>query len=357
MSLIQKLTERLTRHPKRIVFPEGADPRIIQAARKFASMRLGVPILLGDRAQIKERAQRLDIDLTGIRIIEPERSEEREQFAQKMQGLRRFQDLREFEVMEYISNKNYFATLMVATGQADAVVAGATQTASSALRPVLQLLPLQKGITSVSSMLLLDTEESHLGYEGVLFLADCGVIPDPTPQQLADIAVMTATLAHHLTNEIPRVAMLSYSTKSKGSSNATVTKMQAATQLAHEKAKEADCQIEIDGELQVDAALSSVTAEQKGIGGVVAGKANVLVFPDLASGNIASKLLHVIAGTPIYGPILTGLTKPVAEISRGASAHDIFGAAVLVGCQAVDHRFLYRKEHQVINPEEFKDNA
>lgn len=353
MSLIQRLSERLTRHPKRIVFPEGADPRIIQAARKFASMRLGVPILLGDRSQIRERAQRLDIDLTGIRIVEPEHSEERAGFMEKMQGLSRFQNLNEFEISEYVSNKNYFATLMLATGQADAMVGGATQTASSVIRPVLQLIPLQQGVHSVSSMLLLDTDESHLGYNGVLFLADCGVIPDPTSQQLAEIAVVTATLAHHLTNETPRVAMLSYSSKSN-SSNATIMKMQAATQLAHELARQGDNKIEIDGELQVDAALSAVTAEQKGISGSVAGKANVLVFPDLASGNIASKLLHVIAGTPIYGPILTGLRKPVAEISRGASAHDILGAAVLVGCQAVDHRFLYGQEHQVINPDEFK---
>lgn len=341
MSLIHRLSVRLQNHPKRVVFAEGADPRIIQAARQFATRKLGVPILLGDRTRIKVNAARLNIRLDGIRIIEPARSDELWSFHEKFEGLRRFKGLDKDEARNYILNNNYFATLMLATASADALVSGATLTASSALRPLFQIIPLQEGVTTASSMLILEKEDSKIGIDGCLFMADCGVIPEPNADQLSDIAVTTASLAYHLTNQPPRVALLSYSSKSSNSTNPTIAKMKAATTLARDKARDYDMPVEIDGELQVDAALDPYVAEQKGIESSVAGKANVLIFPDLNSGNIASKLVQVIAGTRSYGQILTGLTRPAAEISRGASAHDIFGAAVVVAAQAVDRTFLF----------------
>lgn len=341
MSLINRLSIRLQNHPKRVVYPEGTDPRIIQAARQFATRGLGIPILLGDRSRIKDIAAQLDIKLDGIRILEPERSEEMESFIPKFQGLRRFKGLTQFEVQDYLKNVNYFATMMLATSQADAIVSGATSNASSAIRPILQIIPKQQGVQTVSSMLIMEKDDSKLGIQGALFLADCGVIPEPTAEQLADIAVTTAGLAYHLTNERPRVAMLSFSSKSATSKHPSVAKMKAAHTLAYEKAKNYDMPIEIDGELQVDAALDPFVAEQKGISGSVAGRANVLIFPDLNSGNIASKLVQILSGTRSYGQILTGLSKPAAEISRGASAHDIFGTSVIVAAQAVDRSFLY----------------
>ena len=341
MPLIAKLAERLKRHPKRVVFPEGADPRILQAARKFATRGLGIPILLGDRAQIKSNAEKLDISLEHIRIIEPRRSSEWDNFVSKFQGLRRFKNMNDKEAADYLDNTNYFATLMLATGQADAIVSGATSKASSSLRPLLQIIPLHENVANMSSLNIFDLEDPETGKDRELFLADCAVIPDPTAAQLCDIAVTTAALSYHLTNTKPRVALLSYTSKSVSSKNPTVAKIKAATVLARKKALELGIPMDIDGELQVDAALDPIVASSKNIEGTVAGRANVLIFPDLHSANIASKLVHVLTRARNYGPILTGLKKPAAEISRGATASDIFGTAVMVASQAIDHKLLY----------------
>jgi phosphate acetyltransferase len=190
-------------------------------------------------------------------------------------------------------------------------------------------------------MQILESEEARFGCEGVLFLADCGVIPEPTAEQLADIAVTTAGLAGHLTNTTPKVALLAFSTHSANARLASIKKVQAATEMAKRKARELGIVADIDGEMQADAALNPFAAESKEVTGSVAGKASVLVFPDLNSGNIASKMAQHIADIPAYGQILTGLERPAAEISRGASAHDIFGTAVIVAAQAVDKSYLY----------------
>ncbi|MGB0257354.1 MAG: phosphate acyltransferase [Coraliomargarita sp.] len=349
MPLISKLTERLKRHPKRVVFPEGSDARILQAARKFASRELGIPILLGDRATIKANAEKLNISLEHIRIIEPRRSSEWDGFITKFQGLRRFKGLNGQEVEKFLENTNYFATLMLATAQADAIVSGATSKASSSLRPLLQIIPRNEGLRSMSSLNIFDMEDPETGKDRELFLADCAVIPDPSSEQLAEIAVTTAALSYHLTNTKPRVALLSYTSKSMSSKNPTVAKMKAATELARQKAKELGIEMEIDGELQVDAALDPITARSKAIDGPVAGRANVLIFPDLHSANIASKLVHFLTRARNYGPILTGLSRPAAEISRGATAGDIFGTAVMVASQAIDHRLLYPTDGDELN--------
>jgi phosphate acetyltransferase len=340
MPIVPKLIEKLQRHPKRIVFPEGGDPRILQAARQWVTRRMGVPILLGDRAAIKETAAKLDINLQGMRIIETERSEDFETFVTHLEQIRRIKGLKLAEAREAVKNANYFATLMLVTGQADALISGATMSASSALRPIFQIVPRLEHVQTASSLMVLDFDEQKVGSDGSLFLADCGVIPDPTAEQLCDIAISTATIARHLTGEVPRVAMLSYASRSS-SNQPSLVKVRKATELARAKAKAAFLEMEIDGELQVDAALDATVAATKGVTSSVTGKANVLVFPDLNSGNIAFKLVHHLAGANAYGQILTGLSKPAAEISRGASAHDVFGAAAIVGCQAIDRRLLY----------------
>ncbi len=349
MPLIAKLAERLKRHPKRVVFPEGSDPRILQAARKFATRKLGIPILLGDRAQIKSNAEKLDIDLEHIRILEPRRSDDFEEFVIKFQGFRRFKNLREKEAEAYLQNTGYFATMMLATARADAIVSGATSNASSALRPLLQIIPKHNDVHTMSSLNIFDLEDPETGKDRELFLSDCAVIPDPTSEQLCDIAVTTAALRYHLTNSLPRVALLSYTSKSITSKNPTVAKMKAATEMARKKAKLLGIPMEIDGELQVDAALDATVAQSKRIEGPVAGRANVLVFPDLHSANIASKLVDILTRARNYGPILTGLSKPAAEISRGATASDIFGTAVMVASQAIDHRLLYPTDQDDLN--------
>lgn len=340
MPLIPKLTEKLQRHPKRVVFAEGADPRILQAARQWVTRRMGVPILLGDRAAIKETATKLDINLQGMRLIEPARSEDFAAFATQLEQLRRIKGIKAAEANEALKDTGYFGTMMVATGQADAIVSGGTVNAASALRPIFQIIPRLPGVDHASSLMVLDFDEKKIGSGGSLFLSDCGVIPDPTAEQLADIALSTAQIARHLTNEAPRVAMLSYATHS-ASNHPALVKVRHATELARAKAKALFLDMEIDGEIQVDAALDAVVAQTKKVSSSVAGRANVLIFPDLNSGNIAFKMVQLLAGANTFGQILTGLSKPAAEISRGASAHDVFGAAAIVAVQAIDRRLLY----------------
>jgi phosphate acetyltransferase len=341
MPLVPKLIEKLQRHPKRVVFPEGNDPRILQAARQWVTRRMGAPILLGDRAAIKATAARLDLNLQGMRIIQPDQSEDHQMFADQLLQLRRDRGMTREQAVSAVRDTNYYATLMMANSQADAMVGGATRTASSALRPLFQVIPKQEHVKTASSLMIIDFDEKKVGTDGSLFFADCGVLPDPTAEQLADIAVTTATVAKHLTNELPRVAMLAWASKSS-SQHPSLLKVREATQLAREKAKSASVEMEIDGEIQVDAALDASVAQTKQVTGSVAGRANVLIFPDLNSGNAAFKLVHILAGANTYGQIITGLTRPAAEISRGSSAHDVFGAAAIVGCQAIDRRLLYR---------------
>lgn len=349
MSLIDNLVLRLQRHPKRVVFPEGSDPRILQAAHKFASKEIGVPILIGDKEKIMDTAKQLDINVEKIRIIEPCSSSDLDDFIRKFQGLRRFRKMNGQEAADYLKNPNYFATLMLATAQADAIISGATSTASSALRPLLQIIPQHSKTKDISSLNILDMDDSETGESRALFLADCAVMPDPNSEQLCNIAVKTAALSYHLTNVTPRVAMLSYTSKSKSSNNPTVAKMKAATELARHRAKELDIPMEIDGELQADAALDPFVAGTKHIENSVTGRANVLIFPDLHAANISLKLVLSLTGIHSYGPILTGLTKPAAEISRSSNANDIFGTAVMVASQAISHKLLYPTEGQQLN--------
>lgn len=340
MPLIDSLIQKLQRHPKRFVFPEGSDPRILQAARQIVSLRMGVPVVLGDRTAIKETASRLGIKLDGIRILEPKQSEDFDAFVSRFTEIRCAKGIRPEEARKAMADPNVYATMMLAENQVEALVSGATRSASSALRPLFQIIPLQPGVETASSLLVLDFEGKGVGIDGVLFLGDCGVLPEPTASQLADIAVTTATLARHLTNALPRVAMLSFSTHGN-SGHHSVLRVRQATELARAKINQLQLEVSVDGEMQVDAALDAATALTKGMDGAVAGKANVLIFPDLNSGNTASKLVQIMSGANAYGQIITGLSKPAAEISRGASAHDILGAAAIVGCQAIDRVLLY----------------
>ena len=340
MPLIPKLTAKLQRHPKRIVFAEGGDARILQAARQWVTRRMGVPVLLGDRTEIKTHAARLDINLEGMRVIDPKRSADFDLFVTQLTELRKARGMTADQAREALLNTSTFATMMLAAAQADALVGGATQSASSALRPLFQIIPRLENVRTASSLMILDFDEQKVGSDGSFFMADCGVIPDPTAEQLADIALSTALIAQHLTNERPRVAMLSYA--SRGTAHQPgLLKVRHATELARNRALAQGLDLEIDGELQVDAALDQAVARAKGVDSPVAGRANVLIFPDLNSGNIGYKLVQYLAGANTFGQIITGLAKPAAEISRGASAHDVFGAAAVVGAQAIDRRLLY----------------
>ena len=341
MRFIGNVIEKMQRHPKRIVFPEGDEPRILQAARQFQALRLGAPILLGDPAQIKAVAADLKIALDDIRIINPAESEDLENFSERLFRMRREKGLRRTEAREAMLQPNYFGTMMLAMHQADGVVSGASHITSSLLRPLFQIVRAAPDIGVVSSCMVMEVEDTRLGEHGVLFMADCGVIPEPTVDQLADIAVSTARLARHMLGVKPHVAMLSFSTKGSSSGHPSIGKMQAATAQARNKAAQLNIEGDFDGELQVDAALVPEIASRKLHDSHVAGRANVLIFPDLNSGNIASKLVGLVGHASSYGQILLGLNRPAADVSRGSSAHDILGVAAIVGVQATDYQKLY----------------
>lgn len=343
MRFIGTVIERLQRHPKRIVFPEGTEPRVLQAARQFHALRLGAPILLGDRTRVKEAAERLNVPLDGVRIIDPASSEELEPFSRRFELLRRVKGIQEREAREAMTKPNYFGAMMVAMHQADGIVSGANEATGSVLRPFFQIIKVAPQTTTASSCMILEVENPKIGEDGVLFLADCGVIPEPTVDQLSDIAVSTARLARQMLGIRPRVALLSYSTKGSAT-HPSIGKVQAATALAQKKAQETQLDAEFDGELQVDAALIPEVAHRKLPDSKVGGQANVLVFPDLNSGNIASKLARHLARANAYGQILLGLDRPAADVSRGSNAHDVLGVAAIVGLQSIAYPELHPDE-------------
>jgi phosphate acetyltransferase len=340
MRFIGNVIEKLQRHPKRIVFPEGTEPRVLQAARQFHSLRLGVPILLGDRTKVKEAAESLNVSLEGVRIINPAESEDLEGFAKRFESLRRSKGLKSQEAHEAMLLPNYYGAMMVAMHQADGLVSGTNQITGSVLRPLFQIIKVAPTTTTASSCMVMEIEDSRFGENGILFMADCGVIPEPTVEQLADIAVSTGQLARQILGTRPRVALLSFSTKGSAR-HPSIGRVQAATALAEKKAHEQRIEADFDGELQVDAALVPEIATRKLPESKVAGRATVLIFPDLNSGNIASKLIQHVARANAYGQILLGLDRPAADVSRGSNAHDILGVAAIVGLQSIEYSKLY----------------
>ena len=348
MRFIGSVIEKLQRHPKRVVFPEGTEPRILQAARQFYSLRLGAPILLGDRTSIKAAAAELNVSLEGVRIINPAESEDLEAFARRFELLRRFKGIKEREAREAMLNPNYYGAMMVAMHQADGFISGASEVTGSTLRPLFQIIKVAPQAATASSCMIMEVEDTRFGEGGVMFMADCGVIPEPTVEQLADIAVSTAQLAHKLLGTRPRVALLSFSTKGSAT-HASIGRVQTATALARQKAQQQRFEADFDGELQVDAALVPEIAMRKLPDSKVAGRANVLVFPDLNSGNIASKLVQHVAWANVYGQILLGLDRPAADVSRGSNAHDILGVSAIIGIQSIAYSDLYPEGKEALS--------
>src|SRR5277367_415814 len=341
MRFIGRIIEKLQRHPKRVVFPEGTEPRVLQAARQFYSLRLGAPVLLGDRTEVKQAAAALNVSLEGVRIINPAESEDLPAFIKRYEQLRRYKGgVEEKEARETMLNPNYYGAMMLAMHQVDGFISGANQSSGSVLRPLFQIVKVAPEATTASSCMVMEVEDTRFGEEGVLFMGDCGVIPEPTVQQLADIAVSTAQLSHQLLGVRPRVALLSYSTKGSAT-HASIGRVQAATALAQKIAHDLGVEADFDGELQVDAALVPEIATRKLPESQVAGRANVLIFPDLNAGNIASKLIQHVAKAHAYGQILLGLDRPAADVSRGANAHDVLGVAAIVGLQSMSYKEIY----------------
>lgn len=340
MKFIDSLFEKLRSHPKRIVFPEGTEPRVLAAAAEFVEKKLGVAVLLGRKAEVEEAAKKQGVSLNKILIIDPSLATDLPLFVKRLETMNRYKGISNVDAEKIVCNPNYFGAMMLQNGQVDGLVGGATSNSGSILRPLFQLIKPLAGVKSISSCMVLQVPLTQYGDKGVFTFADCGVIPNPSVDQLAQIAVESARLFRQLSGTTPRVAMLSYSTKGSAQTQDT-EKIVAATAMAKQLLFERNLPTEVDGELQADTALIQEIAELKAPGSLVAGQANVLVFPDLNSGNIAVKLVHRLAGGEAYGQILLGLDKPAADLSRGASVHEIVGVATIVGLMAVEYRRLY----------------
>ena len=329
MSMIEKVYAKARADVKRIVLPEGEEERTLLAAAKLKAEGLAEPILLGKEETIRREAGRVGADLRGLTLLDPETSEKTEAYADALYELRKAKGLTREAAADLARDPMYYGILMVKLSDADGLVSGAVHTTGDMLRPALQIIKTRPGIHIVSSSFLMNCPNRELGDEGLLVYADCIVNPCPTAEELAEIAVTSAHTAHDLCGvEVPRVALLSFSTKGSAS-HELVSKVQKAVALAHEL----DPDLLLDGELQPDAALVPEVGAKKAPGSAVAGRANVLIFPDLQSGNIGYKLTQRIGGAEAYA-VLQGLAKPCNDLSRGCSVQDIVNTAALTAVQA-----------------------
>lgn len=312
---------------KTIVLAEGEDIRTIQAADAVLKEGFADIIILGNEAKIQELAAGLDI--SGAKVIDPQTSDLTADFANKLYEMRKAKGMTEEQAAETIKNTLYFGCMLVKTGMADGMVAGAVNSTANVLRSALQIIKTAPGAQVVSSFFLMIVPNCEYGENGTFVFSDCGLNEYPDENKLAEIAVASANSFKALVGAEPRVAMLSYSTYGSAKSE-QVEKIQKATVIAKEKAPE----LKLDGELQLDAAIVPAINASKAPGSAVEGKANVLIFPNLDAGNIGYKLVQRLAKAEAYGPLTQGMAKPVNDLSRGCSFEDIVGVVAFTCVQA-----------------------
>jgi phosphate acetyltransferase len=329
MELMNKILEVAKSDKKRIVLPEGNEERTITAAQHIQAQGFAYPVLVGDDKEILNKAKNLGVDLSGIEIINPEKSDRLEAYIESFYELRKNKGMTIEKAEKIVRDPLYFGTMMVKLDDADGMVSGAIHTTGDLLRPGLQIIKTAPGVSVVSSFFIMMVPGSNYGEEGMLLFSDCAVNPNPNEDQLAAIAIATAETARNLCKIDPKVAMLSFSTMGSADGD-LVTKVRNAT----EKAKELRPDLLIDGELQLDAAIVQKVADQKAPNSKVAGKANVLVFPDLQAGNIGYKLVQRFANAEAIGPICQGFAKPINDLSRGCSYEDIVKVVAITAVQA-----------------------
>ena len=320
MEFVQLIRNKASERKRKVVLPEGTEERMIKAAEIIKKEEIAHLILLGDESEIREKAKKLNVDLGDATIINPEKSPDFDTYVETYYELRKEKGMTPEQARETMKNPLFFGAMLVKKHVADGSVAGSINTTGNVLRAALHIIGLAPGISVVSGAFAMVIP----GWERVFTFADSAVVPDPTPEQLAAIARSSAKTHKSLTGEEPVVAMLSFSTK--GSANhPRVDKVLEALQLA----KESDPTLKIDGELQVDAAILPEIGARKAPGSEVAGKANVLIFPDLDSGNIGYKLVNRFAKAAAIGPIIQGLNQPANDLSRGCSVDDIVNVVAI----------------------------
>ncbi len=333
MNLIEKIIQRAKSNKQRIVLPEATEERTLTAADMALADGLSELILLGNVDEIHALADKLNLkNIDKATLIDPATSEKREEYAQLLFELRKKKGMTVEQAHEKVLDPLYFGCLIIKSGDADGQISGALSTTGDTLRPALQIIKCSPGITCVSGAMLMITQTPQYGEDGVLVVGDVAVTPMPDAAQLAQIAVCTAQTAKSVAGfQEPRVAMLSFSTK--GSAKHEVCdKVIEATQMA----RQLEPELKIDGELQADAALVPSVGQKKAPGSDIAGKANVLVFPNLEVGNIGYKLVQRLGNADAIGPILQGIARPVNDLSRGCSVDDIYKMIAITACQAMD---------------------
>jgi len=330
MDFINETWNKARKLNKTIVLPETEDSRVLKAAELIIKSKLAKVILVGDEGKIKQAPGVGGVDLSGARIIDPMKFPNLDKYVQLLKDRRAQKGMTIEKARQLLTREYpYFGAMLVDQGEADGMVTGASHFTSETLRSVIECIGKAPGQAIISSFFVMVLQDKNFGEDGVLFYADCGVVPNPSPDELADIAIQTAASFSRLIGKEPRVAMLSFSTKTSAV-HPDVDKVISATKLAKEKKPD----LLIDGELQLDAALIPEIGRRKAPGSPVAGQANVLIFPDLDAGNIGYKLTERLAHAEAFGPLLQGEAKVVNDLSRGCSVDDIINITAITAVQS-----------------------